>query len=542
MAAPAFESFVGWRYLLCASPRPRILLVGLAVVAFGLCVTHFGTQVLGEGNLAGVLFSRGPETPKVVVGVGMALCGLGCCVALYGALYTFLTAFSAFSAFMVAVSVVVVVLVLGVMNGFQSDLRTKITETQAHIVIESADPAADLSDYRALAATAREVEGVVGATPYLQAETMLTAPKNLQPALLKGIDIETIGEASTLPSRLQEGKLEALADPSLVAPFSLNKFPSLSDDPEAAIRVLDAQIDALKTELEEKAVSPVPVDAELAASGMEIPLPANLTAGPPPSIFLGIELRRNLNLWSGESVNVVSPFGELGPNGPVPKSRPFRLAGWFESGLLEFDTRLAYAHLPVVQRYLGKGDVAGAIQVRVADLEHAREVRDDLQQALGPSVIVRDWQELNSNLFVALRLEKIAMFLVLSIGVLLAAFAIVCTLWMTIIDRRRQIAIQCAMGAHPRAILRIFMFQGAFNGALGAGVGAFLGLSLGFLLSRLELPMDNSVYYLPNIPIDVRAVDVLSIVGVALLISLLSTIYPALHAARLRPVEGLTGA
>jgi lipoprotein-releasing system permease protein len=207
--------------------------------------------------------------------------------------------------------------------------------------------------------------------------------------------------------------------------------------------------------------------------------------------------------------------------------------------MLEFDTRFAYASLDATQRYLGLGDVAGAVQIRVRDLDQAREVRDRLQAALGDRVRVSDWQQLNRNLFSALELEKIAMFLVLSMNILLAAFAITLTLLIAIRGRRRQIAILNAIGAPPGSILRIFMAQGAFTGAIGAVLGAACGVSLGLGLSALELPMDGSVYYLPSIPVDVRLRDVLTIMVVAQLISVLSTLHPARYAARLKPVQGL---
>jgi lipoprotein-releasing system permease protein len=430
-----------------------------------------------------------------------------------------------------------VILVLGVMNGFQKDLRTKILDTQAHVVIDAPDGSQYFGDYRALTEKARTVEGVTGATPFLQTEVMITSPTNLQPALLKGVDISTVGQANRLPETVKEGRLEALERPELVKPFSLDDHPSLGDLPDGRDRARAAA----GLDLEDAATPSAP-DPELAAAGMEIPAPAAATAGRGvlPALLLGTELRRNLNLWAGERLNIVSPIGDLGPNGPIPKSRPFRVAGWFESGMLEFDTRLAYTSIGALQRYLGLEDVVGGIQVRVADIEQARAVRDRLRALLGDSVRVSDWQELNSNLFSALKLEKIAMFLVLSINILLAAFAITATLVMTIIERRRQVAILSAMGAHPGGIVRIFMSQGLFNGALGAGVGAALGLSLGLGLSAVQLPMDGSVYYLPNIPVDVRVVDVAAIVLVALAISVLSTIYPAIYAARLRPVEGLS--
>lgn len=537
MWAGPFESFVGWRYLLRVKRRPRAFLLGLGLLALGALSVYAGVAAFGRDSVASSLFSPSGQAPVIALGLGAVCLAVGFCVTLFGALNTFLTSFSAFSAFMVCIGVMEVILVLGVMNGFQKDLRTKILDTQAHVVVDAPDGAQYFGDYRTLTEKARAVEGVTGATPFIQTEVMITSPTNLQPALLKGVDIASVGEANRLPETIKEGKLEALERPELVKPFSLDDHPSLGDVPEGRDRArAAADLDA-----EDTPAVPAP-DPELAAAGMEIPAPAAATAGRNvlPALLLGTELRRNLNLWSGERLNIVSPVGDLGPNGPIPKSRPFRVAGWFESGMLEFDTRLAYTSIGALQRYLGLEDVVGGIQIRVADIEQARPVRDRLRAVLGDAVRVSDWQELNSNLFSALKLEKIAMFLVLSINILLAAFAITATLVMTIIERRRQVAILSAMGAHPGSVVRIFMSQGLFNGALGAGVGAALGLALGFGLSAVQLPMDGSVYYLPNIPVDVRAVDVVSIVLVALAISVLSTIYPAIYAARLRPVEGLT--
>ena len=544
MWAGPFESFVGWRYLLRVKRRPQVLIAGLILVAIGGGLVFLGASAFGGDGLASTLFMPRSQAPLVAVAGGIGLCAVGFCISLFGILNTFLTAFSAFSAFMVAIGVMEVILVLGVMNGFQADLRTKIVDTQAHVVVEAPKAGQYLENYRDLAERARAVEGVTGATPFLQTEVMFTAPANLQPALLKGVEAATVGQANKLPQTIREGTLDSLDHPELVKAFDLRDHPSLADDPDETSRDLEKRIAELEARIARDMPAPKPLpadDAELAAAGMGIPEPASAKAPPAlPAVLLGAELRRNLNLWPGETVNVVSPLGDLGPNGPVPKSRPFRVSGWFESGMLEFDTRLAYTSMASLQRYLGLGDVAGAIQIRVVDLEQARTVRDRLQAALGPDVRVADWQELNSNLFSALKLEKIAMFLVLSINILLAAFAITATLVMTIIERRRQIAILNAMGAHQGGIIRIFMSQGAFNGALGAFVGATLGLSLGYGLSAVKLPMDGSVYYLPNIPVDVRAVDVLAIVLVALAISVVSTLYPAYYAARLRPVEGLT--
>lgn len=537
--AAGFERFVGWRYLLRTRRRPAVLVAGLSLVALGALALFGGHQALGE-DFAASIFGGGSPAGRVVLGLGGALIGLGACTSLFGVLNLFLTAFSAFSAFMVAIGVMVVILVLGVMNGFQADLRTKIIDTQAHVVIEPAETGAYLADYRDLAERARGVPEVLGATPYLQTEVMLTSRTNLQPALLKGIEVATVVEANRLPSLVKEGDLESLDDPSRVKPFDLRRHPALRDEADTRQRDLEQRIAEVEAQLRAAAPEPAPaVDPDLEAAGMALPAPRRRDDAASPTVLLGIELRRNLGLWPGEALNVVSPLGDLGPNGPVPRSRPFRLAGWFESGMLEFDTRFAYASLSTVQRYLGLEDVAGAIQVRVKDLDRAREVRDRLQTLLGPSVRVSDWQQLNRNLFSALELEKIAMFLVLSMNILLAAFAITLTLLIAIRGRRRQIAILNAIGAPQAAVLRIFIAQGAFTGAIGACLGAACGVGLGLALSALELPMDGSVYYLPSIPVDVRARDVLAIMAVAQLISVLSTLHPARYAARMKPVQGL---
>ncbi len=187
----------------------------------------------------------------------------------------------------------------------------------------------------------------------------------------------------------------------------------------------------------------------------------------------------------------------------------------------------------------GVGHVASAIQIRVEELENARQVRDALRKKLPSSLRITDWQERNHGLFSALQLEKVAMFLVLTINILLAAFSITSTLVMTIMERRREVAILMAMGSSQNSILKIFVSQGAFTGICGSALGATIGLTMGYLLAKLGLPLNEDVYYISAIPVDVRALDVLAIILVAMLVSLGSTVYPALFASRLRPVEGL---
>ena len=520
MALGDYEGMVGWRYLLRQRRRPHVLIIGGLILAIGAGLLFIGTKMLLSSGAEVSVFSNNPSVGRIFMGVGGALSALGACLSLFGAFNTFLTVFSAFSAFMITIGVAEVILVLGVMNGFQGDLRSKIIDTYAHVMIEPEQHGTYLKDYRHLSKIAREVDGVEGATPLLQTEVMVVGPTNLSPVLLTGIDIDSIGQANQLPTQMVNGKLE-----HLIAPKGLDA-PTGRPGTKPAPNVLP--------EPDEDAPEPADVPDD-----MKIPAPA--PPRPLPGLVTGIELRRNLALWPGEQLNVISPLGELGPNGPQPKSRPFRLAGWYESGMLEFDSKLAYATLRDVQRLIGVPDVAGAVQVRVTDLEGARVVRDKLRTKLRSGLRISDWQERNSNLFSALKLEKIAMFLVLSINILLAAFSIIGTLVMTIVERKREISILMAMGSTRRSIIQIFISQGAFTGVLGSVVGAVIGLSGAFALYNLSLPLDRSVYYISEIPVDVRFFDVVAIVLVALLVSLISTIYPAWYASNLRPVEGLSG-
>jgi lipoprotein-releasing system permease protein len=534
-----YESLVGWRYLLRQKRRPRILLIGLGVIAVGLGLLLYGVHLQSAKGATISVFATQSNLPQTLMQGGGGVAAFGMCLALFGFFNTFMTVFSAFSSFMITIGVAEVLLVLGVMNGFQGDLRNKIINTYAHVVIESQTPGEYLADYEALAAQARAIDGVMGATPVLRTEVMLNSQTNLAAVALQGIDRATIRQTSLLPDQLKIGCLAALTEGTAACrhwvierAYELNPPPVV--EALAMGSIIGVTGDGLTTT--PPAVEPVAEEDD----EMAFPAPRLKGKRALPGFFVGAELRRNLALWPNEVVNVVSPLGELGPQGPVPKSRPFRLMGWFESGMLEFDTKLAYASLPAVQAYMGVGDVASAIQVKVADLEGARAIRDQLRSTLPAGVRVSDWQERNRNLFSALKLEKVAMFLVLTINILLAAFSIMSTLVMTIIERKREVAILKAMGAHTSGVLRIFMSQGLFTGVVGSLFGTLIGVGGGLILANLDLPLNQDVYYISAIPVDVRVWDVVTIVVVALLVSLASTIYPALYASKLRPVEGLT--
>ncbi|MEK7197405.1 MAG: lipoprotein-releasing ABC transporter permease subunit [Nitrospirota bacterium] len=255
-------------------------------------------------------------------------------------------------------------------------------------------------------------------------------------------------------------------------------------------------------------------------------------------IVIGKELASSLGVFKGDSVNVISPVGEIGPLGMLPKVRQFRVAAIFEVGMFEYDSNLVFTGLSPAQEFFGMGDSVTGIQLKVKDIYKAKETREHIQKKLDFPYYGRDWMQMNSNLFSALKLEKLAMFVILILIVLVASFNIVGTLIMNVIEKSREIAILKAMGATNRGIMLIFMLQGLFIGLTGTTIGIAGGYLLGHLFNNV-IKLPPQVYYLSHLPIKMELIDFIAVSTSAILISFLATIYPAWQAAKLNPVEPL---
>jgi lipoprotein-releasing system permease protein len=260
-----------------------------------------------------------------------------------------------------------------------------------------------------------------------------------------------------------------------------------------------------------------------------------------PGIVLGRELAKNLGVVQGDPVHVISPRGMLAPTGHVPTMKPFRVTGYFESGMYEYDQTFAYIHIADAQRLLRMGEAVTGLEIRVHDIYRAREVADAVVAALGPSYYARDWMQMNRNLFKALKLERRVMFIILSLIVLVAAFNIASSLIMLVMGKTKDIAILKAMGATDRSIRRIFVFNGMVIGVVGTGLGLVLGVVLCALLRRYNIhELTGDIYYFTTqLPVQMEAPDVISIVAAALVICYAATIYPARQASRLNPVDAI---
>ena len=460
------------------------------------------------------------------------------------------------SIFGVAVGVLALTVVLSVMGGFEIDLKSKIVGANAHAVVLKYGT--NFSEWRETAAEVRKVRGVTGVTPFILNEVMLSSDQNLSGCLLKGVDPETTNEVGDLEKNLTEGKLRFLDHPQEIPERQRTSFVkgpnasfSASAGPKGILHGEGGEGGAKEAE------SP-PADVEAVSQaedgGGEAPLtvedilrPRKRESGEAPAsealpgIILGKELAHSLKVQTGDRVNVVSPLGgETGPTGPMPKSRPFRVAGIFFSGMYEFDAKSAYISLTESQKFFGLGASVTGLELKTNDIDNTRQITRSVLAALdGYPYRTKDFAEMNKNLFSALRLERLVMAVILGFIVLVACFNIVSTLIMMVLEKGKDIAILKSMGASDTSIMKIFVIEGLIIGGVGTLAGTILGYATCLFVEKFGIQLDSDVYYIDRLPVQVDPLQFLGVAVLALLLSYLATIYPATRASRLAPADGL---
>lgn len=397
---------------------------------------------------------------------------------------TFISIITIISIAGVMVGVMTLIIVLAVMNGFETNLKEKIIGTYAHIVILKAGHEG-MDQYEEITQRVQNIPGVRSVSPFIYQQVMLSSESNVFGVVLKGIDPSRAEKVTELASYLKQGHLE----------------------------------DLKKTR-----------------------------EGEAPGIILGIELSRHLAVTLNDHVQVVSPLGTLTPMGMMPKAKRFRVTGIFQSGMYEYDNTLAYVSIESAQAFFGMGNRVTGLEIKSDNLYKVKDLAKEIRQRLGFPFYTKDWMEMNRNLFSALRLEKIAMFIILVLIVLVAAFNIISTLIMVVMEKNKDIAILKSMGAQSKSIMRIFIIEGLVIGVVGTALGTILGLLAAFNLETITdfveglfgfKILSSEVYYIDKLPSQVNPVDVLLIVTTAILISLLATIYPSWRASKLDPAEAL---
>lgn len=265
-------------------------------------------------------------------------------------------------------------------------------------------------------------------------------------------------------------------------------------------------------------------------------------------VVIGKELAQNLGLSLFDTVEILLPMGIPTPMGVVPKIKKFSVVGIFDSGSYEYDSSLAFVSLEDGKKFLNMKDEVTGIEIKVNDIFGADRIAKAIEEKLGYPYWARSWMKMNKNLFSALKLERRVMFIILSLIVLVAAFNIITTLIMTVMEKARDIAILKAMGATARGIMKIFMIEGVVIGAIGTALGCITGITVALNLEWISRSVEDlfsfkilpeGIYYLNEIPSQINYGDVVAIVLVAMLISFLAAIYPSWRASKLDPAEAL---
>lgn len=435
----------------------------------------------------------------------------------------FLTVISVLSMAGVGVSSCALCSVTSIMGGFGHDLKRKILGNNAHIVVDGASPGG-FDDWQAVLEKTRAVlaQGRGAATPVVAGDAMGSSASNTAGALVRGIDTQTIGQVIDLRDNIEVGRFEYLDEPEKLANLPPEEIVGRGADGTPFHKGPDFRL---------------PSDADPGVAEF-------LRKSTPvyPGIIVGRELAKSLHVMVGDELTLLSPIGELGPTGVMPRSRKFRVAGIFYSGMYEYDATHAYVKLDVAQKFFGLEDKITQIDVRVPEPEQVDGARRAVEAAVAgnPTELrVRDWVEMNRSLFSALKLEKIATFIILSIAIAVASFCIVCTLLLMVTEKGKEIAILKALGASDGAVMRIFILEGMIIGAIGTtfGVGTALAAMTG--LSYFGVRLDPDVYYIDRLPVNVNGYDYATVAVAALVICAIATLYPARAASKLSPVDGL---
>lgn len=481
----------------------------------------------------------------------------------------FLTVISVLSMAGVAVSSCALCSVTSIMGGFGHDLKRKILGNNAHIVVD-VTRTGGFGDWETKLARVRQglaKSGGGAATPVVGGEAMGSSASNTAGALVRGIDLDTIGQVIDLKENIEVGKFEYFEHPEKLLELGPDEVVGRGPTGEPYYKGPDFRLPVMNDEPRAPAPAPMAEDG-----GAPPPLPSGRPAAPPPSkplspelreflrrtekifpgVIVGRELAKSLHVLVGDEITLLSPMGELGPTGVMPRSRRFRVAAIFYSGMYEYDATHAYITLKDAQRFFSltddNVDRITHIDIRVPDPERVQEFRPAVEAALaglstdaakGAELRIRDWMEMNKNLFSALKLEKIATFIILSLAIMVASFCIVCTLLLMVTEKGKEIAILKALGASDGAIMRIFMLEGVIIGGIGTvfGVGTALATCTG--LSWFGVRLDPEVYYIDRLPVNVNGADYAMVALAAFVICTVSTIYPAYAASELRPVDGL---
>ena len=391
----------------------------------------------------------------------------------------FISFISLISMLGMGLGVMALIVVLSVMNGFQKEIRARMLGASPHLEVVA--DGGRMQDWQAVLGAVGQHPQVLAAAPYVSGQGMLSFGQSVQGVMVRGIDPARETAITDLSNKIKAGTLA----------------------------------DLRSTEF---------------------------------GIVLGSDLARALGIRMGEKVMLIAPQGSITPAGMMPRLKQFRVVGLFEIGMAPYDNSLALININDAQKLFQLGEAVTGISSKLRDIDRAPEVATVLQQQLPPGLYANDWTHQNSNYFKAVQMEKKMMFIILSLIVAVAAFNIVSTLVMAVTDKQADIAILRTLGAKPSSIMKIFIVQGVIIGLIGTLLGSISGIALALNLDVVVPFIENlfgvhflakDVYYISELPSDLRYAEVALVSGLSFIISLLATLYPSYRASKTQPAEAL---
>lgn len=382
------------------------------------------------------------------------------------------------------VGVATLIIVLSLMNGFENELRSRIVEFNTHVLVFARTPGA-WSAIDSVTAVIEELPEVVASSPFIRAEALAfydVVPGvrvRTKGVIVKGLDLEKERSVSTV--------IDSLSPP--ITSFDVQGF----DD------------------------------------GRDV-----------PGIVLGKDLADELLIYLGEVLTVVTAPGDLRLGAVEPRTQAFRVISFFKTGVYEFDSRFAYIDIKDAETFFDFETATRGLGLRITDIYRADEVDSKIMGLLAsPVYSTNNWVQMNRNLFSYIKVEKILMFLLLTLIILVAAFNLVAMLTMVIMEKRKEIGILRSMGASSPGVMSIFMIQGTFIGGIGTAIGVVAGLAVCAVLGTIEIGLPPDVYFINTLPVLVRWTDVLVVSLASLAICFVATVYPSWEACRMPPLDAI---
>jgi lipoprotein-releasing system permease protein len=390
----------------------------------------------------------------------------------------FISVLAGFSFLGILLGVFTLITVMAVMNGFRKELFSKILGLNGHVIVDKLS--SDFDDYEEVARTLKGVKGVKQALPLIEGQVMVSTPGQALGAIVRGVSESSLKSLPLIANNVRFGTLDGF-------------------------------------------------------DGQE-------------GLAIGVRLANSLRVNLGDPVTLVAPRGATTPFGTAPRIKPYKVTVLFELGMSEYDRSMIFMPLAEAQRFFGKGAGVDVLEVVVDDPEHMAEPIAAMRQAVDPGLHFSDWRQRNDSFFTVLEVERNMMFIILSVIVLVAAFNIISGLMMLVKDKGRDIGILRTMGASKGAIMRVFLITGASIGVVGTIAGAILGVLFCLRIDEIRQFVawltntqlfNPEIYYLARLPAEIDAGTTGTIVAMALVLSVLATLYPSYRASRLDPVEAL---